>query len=86
MFQVLLPSHESWVLPSILMLVQALEAQGVRLVVSSLKTRYLRALAKALGSMRIGRLPFTRGNEAAFFHINHLWFNGLYPIACSTPV
>ena len=79
MFQVLLPSHEPWVFPSVLMLARALEKEGVRLIKSPLCRRPFRAMGKAAGSMRLGRMPMFRSKQAAFFHINHPWANGLYP-------
>jgi hypothetical protein len=85
MFQVLLPSHESWVLPSIMMLARALEAKGVPLVESPLRKRPLRALAKVAGLMKVGRLPFPGRRQAAFFHINHPWIGGLYPYRSFRP-
>ena len=61
------------------MLARALEAEGVPLVESPLHKRPLRALAKVAGLMKVGRLPFPTRRQAAFFHINHPWVNGLYP-------
>ena len=72
-------------LPSVLMLTRALKAQGVPLVSSPLKNRYLRAVAKAAGLMRIGRLPFPGRREVVFFYINHPWVNGLYPYRSFNP-
>lgn len=68
------------------MLARALEARGVRVVYSPLRSRAVRAAVKALQLAGAGRLRFRRCDEPVFFQINHPWSNGVYPYHLRHPV
>jgi len=79
MRQILLPSHEPHIRPTILMLVRALESVGVPCSDSPLRKKPIRALAKMAGLMGVRRLPFLPSAEPVFAHLNHPWLNAFYP-------
>jgi len=85
MFQVLLPSHEPHVLPGVLGLVRALERQKVGTILSPLRNRTWRGLAKFAGICGLRQFPGSAGGEVAFFHLNHPWVNALYPYCLTNP-
>lgn len=86
MFQVLLPTHEAYILPTILMLANALKKQGLPLVESPLRWRSARGGAKLLGALRARRLPFKRRRAPVFCQLNHAWKNAFYPYVLWRPL
>jgi len=86
MYQVLLPTHESYILPTILMLAGALERNGVRLIRSPLHRRPARVAARLLGTFNVRRLPWIRSKEPVFCQLNHAWRNAFYPFVLRHPL
>lgn len=87
MFQVLLPNHEAHILPTILMLVRALEAQGVPCRPSPLRKKPFRALAKLVWLLKIKRLPVSLQTDEPFFsQLNHAWPAAFFPYALRHPL
>lgn len=86
MKQILLPSHEAYILPTIQMLVRALERRGVHCYNSPLRHRAFRAMAKAAESCGLSRLPWPKCREPVFFHLNHVWPAAFYPYVITSPL
>jgi hypothetical protein len=86
-FQVLLPTHEPHILPTILMLVKALEAQGVPCKPSPLRRKPFRALAKLAWLLKVRRLPASlQTSEPIFSQLNHAWPAAFFPYALRHPL
>ena len=86
MFQVLLPTHESHILPTVMMLAKALENKGVPLVKSPLRWRPARAVAKVLGGLSIRHLQGNHRHVPVFCQLNHAWKNAFYPYVLQHPL
>lgn len=86
MFQVLLPSHEPHIRPTILMLVRALEREGVECRPSPLGWKTARALAKLVSLMGVRNLPFLPSSGPVFTQLNHPWRNAFYPYVFRHPL
>ncbi|MBK8091127.1 MAG: hypothetical protein IPK32_03790 [Verrucomicrobiaceae bacterium] len=86
MRQVLLPSHESYVLPTVKMLVRALERRGIPCSDSPLRHKPLRALAKIAGLCGLQKLPWSASKEPFFFHLNHVWPTAFFPYVITNPM
>ena len=86
MFQVFLPSIEPHIRPTILMLVRALEREGVPCRDSPLRLKPIRAIAKLVGLTGLRRLPFLTSTEPVFAHLYHPWRNAFYPYVLRHPL
>lgn len=86
MFQVLLPSHEPHILPTVRMLVRALEGEGVPCLTSSLQKKPLRALAKVFYLLKIRQLPFRNKKQPCFAQLNHAWPSAFFPYLLRHPL
>jgi hypothetical protein len=86
MYQVLLHTHEAYILPTVLMLARALERKGVPLVRSPLHWRPARAAAKIVGGFNIRRLPIVRRQEPVFCQLDHAEKNAFYPYVLRHPL
>lgn len=86
MFQLLLPTHEPHIRPTILMLVRALEQVGVPCRESCLKWRPCRALAKTAGVIGSKVGGTNENNEPFFAHLNHPWKNAFFPYRLFHPL
>lgn len=86
MFQVLLPSHEPHILPTIRMLVRALEDEGVPCQTSPLQKKSLRALAKFVYLLKIRQFPFQSKKPPFFAQLNHAWPSAFFPYLLRNPL
>ena len=86
MFQVLLSAHEPHILPTIRMLVRALELQGVPCRTSPRHKKFFRILARLTALSKIKRIPGFRTREPVFVQINNAWPRDLFPYFLRHPL